>query len=100
MNQRKQCFNVLGQPVDCTLTENWLNAAGVYLATNGNGPTEAIVDLGNTGLHGFFGNLMLPPTPTERMQFIDDPAWKHWLKIALIVAIVVLIALNGYKLLK
>lgn len=97
---RRQCFNMQGQQVDCNLTENWLNAAGVYIATNDNGINEAFVDLGNTGLHGVFGELLLPPTPTERMQFIDDAAWKHWLKVALMVLIVVLVFLNGYYLLK
>lgn len=96
----RQCYNMQGQPVDCNLTENWLNAAGVYIATNDNGINEAFVDLGSFGQHGFFGELVLPPTPTERMQFIDDAAWKHWLKFGLIALIVALIILNGYKLLK
>lgn len=83
-------YTVTGAELNQHLTENWLNAAGVYIQQNANGPAGAYVDLGNFALTGFFGNLELPPTPTERMQFIDDPAWKHWIKIILMVLIVVL----------
>ena len=97
MEQRRKCFNVLGQEVDCILTENWLNAAGVYIEQNDNGPSGAYVDLGNTGLSGFLGEIVLPPAPTDRMKFIDDPVWKHWLKVALMVILAVLVLLTAVK---
>lgn len=91
MEQRRRCFNMLGQEVDCVLTENWLNAAGVYIQEGENGsPAGAYVDLGNSGLTGIFGQLPPAPDITDRMQFIDDPAWKHWLKIALFVLLALL----------
>jgi hypothetical protein len=93
-------YNYQGQILDPVATENWLNAAGIYITAHENGAAEAHIDLGSGGLHGLFGEVVLPPTPTERMQFIDDPAWKHWLKFGLIALIVALVILNGYKLLK
>lgn len=99
MSERK-CYDIQGREVDCTLTENWLNAAGLYLIDNGSGPTEAILDLGTTGLHGFFGEVALPPTVEARTSFIDDPFWKHLIKIALILLVVVLFILNAYTLIK
>lgn len=89
----RRCYDMQGREVDCVLTENWLNAAGIYAEQNldadGNqtGPTGAYVDLGNVGLTGFWGGLQLPTAQqlTDRMVFIDDPAWKHWLKIILMI---------------
>lgn len=94
----RKCYDMQGREVDCVLTENWLNAAGIYpeqnLDADGNqiGPTGVYVDLGNVGLTGFWGGLQLPTAQqlTDRMVFIDDPAWKHWLKIALFVLLALL----------
>lgn len=93
-------FNYQGQAVDPVATQNALNAAGIYITCNESGPCQATVDLGNITQNGFLGELYLPPHPNDRMRFIDDPAWKHWLKVLLIAAVIGLVVLDGYKLLK
>lgn len=93
-------FNTQGQVVNSQATQDWLNAAGIYLESNENGPTVAHVDLGSYGVNGFFGELQMPPKPSDRMKFIDDPVWKHWLKLFLIALVIGLLIMDGYKLLK
>lgn len=100
MEQRKQCFDVQGRVVNCVLTENWLNAAGVYIEQNDNGVAGAYVDLGSFGLTGFFGEPAPPPSPTDRTVFIDDPQWKHILKIALMILLAVVTILTAVKAVK